>query len=163
VIGLRRSLVFSSVAWIFLTHSLSAGDSHQKRELVSVDLRFEYKDRTNPVLHVTMKNNSTNVLIIEPGHFPWDRYAMSMAVVESEPGSSPLREMQVIADSRLAAPHTIATNQIVRGEVLLNNRYPDLLKTLKRSDVLLFWSYKCPSKTFEVERVGGWCLLEQPK
>ena len=128
---------------------------------LTLTLRFEEINETNLVLHVRLTNVSTNVLAIPLGYLPWNRYAMSLVLVETDPTSTPLKQQRVIADPPPGEPHWIKSGQTLEGEIDLNNRYPELHDKLKRGDILLFWSYQCPSEDVFVERLGGWLLLEQ--
>jgi len=97
------------------------------------------------------------------GYLPWDRYAMSVVLVETDPTSVPIKQQRVIADPPPGEPHRIEGGQTIEGEIDLNKRYPELYGKLKKGEMLLFWSYKYPSEGHSVERVGGWRLLEQIK
>jgi hypothetical protein len=166
VINLGRSLVFSSIACVLISHipEIWGGErvSVARTKTLVLALHLEHRSETNLVLHARLTNVSTNVLAIPLGYLPWDRYAMSVVLVETDPTSIPIKQQRVIADPPPGEPHRIEGGQTIEGEIDLNSRYPELYGKLKKGDMLLFWSYK-PSEEHPMERVGGWCLVEQIK
>lgn len=160
----RSSLVISAVvAWCLPLHSGAGEASDQRQKVVALAASAERKGNTNVVLHLKLTNTGTNTLSIPFGHLPWHRYAMTIAVVQADPYSTPIKQRAVIADPPPADAHRIMKGETLEGEIDLADRFPGVVEKLNRGDVIVFWSYHCPADGVPIERVVGSLVISQAK
>lgn len=143
---------------------LGAGEgSPQRQNVVALAASVERKDDTNLWLRLKLTNTGTNTLSIPFGYLPWHRYAMTIALVQADPYSTPIKQRAVIADPPPADPHRIIKGETIEGEIDLVDRFPGVIESLNRGDVIVFWSYQCPADGVSTERVAGSLVIPQTK
>ena len=114
---------------------------------------------TNIELHLTLINRSSRDLLIPSGGLPWNRYALTLVVAETSPSSPTLQQEPDIADYR-GAGTKLKGKASLKGMINLTYRFPELLTTLRRVDVIVFWSYQpAPEGQTQLERVSGSILI----
>ena len=106
------------------------------------------------VMSVILENQSREDVIIPRGHLPWDTYGMVIVLTEAEPVAIPLSEPPLIEDPVPGEPWRIRSGERLAGKIDLSHRFPDLVRVLQHSDVILFWSYYIEG-TSKSERLSG--------
>ncbi len=149
-------LVFMSapfVAW--------GGDStNQASGILQIEAKILTQPDTNIILEITVKNVAPKDVLIPEGYLPWDRYAMTLVLVETDPSSTPLKQELVVADPMPGEPLTLKSGEIMRGNIDLTDRFPQLSKVLQRTEVIVFWSYQLEGEPgTKCERIAGWKLI----
>src|SRR5688572_24730965 len=91
---------------------------------------------------------------------PWASWhSMVLIAVKANRTGDLLKKLMPVDDP---GPTVVVLNpgQPMKGRIALNERFPDLVQTLRESDVLLFWSYQLePVDGPPLERQGGWLLI----
>ena len=130
------------------------------KQALTLSVDIAPKVESNLVLRLRLTNAGTNTLLIPLGYLPWNLYAMTLVLVEADdPFSRQMKQESGIADPLPGEPHQVKSGQTIEGRIDLTRRYPDLAEKIKRTDVLVFWSYHCPTEGLSSERVGGWLIL----
>jgi hypothetical protein len=167
VTNTKRSLLISACAMVmaccFAMLSEAWETSSQKQNVIALSGSVERNGETNVMLRLKLTNTGANTLSIPFGHLPWHRYAMSIALVETDPYSTPIKQRAVIADPLPAEPHRIIKGETLEGVIDLADRFPGVSEKLNRGDIVVFWSYQCPVEGFSIERVSGSLVISQTK
>jgi len=130
------------------------------KPVFQVEAEIRRQSETNIILDMTVKNVASKDVSIPDGYLPWDRYAMTLVLVETDPSSTPLKQQLEIADPMPAKPRKLKTGESMRGSIDLTDRFPQLSKVLQRAEVIVFWSYQLQGETGKkFERIGGWKLI----
>ncbi len=152
--------------WLFLVFVnlplalLTANSADRNTITMDIETRIRTESVTNIFLDITLKNDSSNVLRIPNGYLPWDGYAMTIALVEAAPTSTPLKQELIISDPLPGKPWRLKKGTTLHGQINLTSRFPDLTRVLKRTDVVVFWSYQPETEDKQkVDRVGGWLQI----
>jgi len=58
---------------------------------------------------------------------------------------------------------SVGPNESLSGDVSLEKAFTSLDAALKKSDIHLFWAYKCPKELNIGQWAGGWILIPQQK
>jgi hypothetical protein len=119
---------------------------------------------TEVLLSIELKNLGQDRIEFFNGDLPWGiRTSLVMAIVADEPDPTMLKPALFIDDPR-AGVVALDAMQTVSGTVELSRRFPDLLETLKKRDLLVFWSYSAQLKSgVRTSRASGSTLLESDK
>lgn len=124
-------------------------------EPVRITVQVSKLCETNVLLTLEMRNAGSNDVVIPFCYLPWDRYAMTLAVVETDTYSTALKQELTVADPVTGTPWKITKGQKLVGSIDLTDRFPDLAKVLERNDVIVFWSYTLPGDTGRTQRLSG--------
>lgn len=138
-------------------------DAIQGDRTVALSVSIESESATNCVVKINLTNPGPDILLIPQGSLPWDQYGMTIAPIECDPYSTPLKQVFPIADPPPLAPHQLKSKETMSGRFDLVDRFPSLPERIKRNDIVLFWSYKCPAENAKVARVSGCIDIPQRK
>jgi hypothetical protein len=128
--------------------------------VTQIDTKILNTTATNIVLQVALKNVGSKDLLIPEGYLPWDRYAMTLVVVGTDPASTPLDQRLEIADPIPGKPWRIRKGETLAGKIDLTDRFPDLAKLSRQAEVIVFWSYQVETEgKTKSERRAGWSLI----
>lgn len=112
------------------------------------------------ILDVKLKNTGRAPLVVYRGSLPWaSRHSLLLIAVRANVTHDALEERLVIDDP---GPEQleIKPGETLTGEILLDERFPDLPSAVRKNDVIIFWSYQLkPLNTAPLERMGGWLLI----
>lgn len=101
-------------------------------------------------------------LEIRTDDLPWkNRYSLPTVAMEAEKYYPLLQQLYQVDDPGLSRS-VLQPGGVLSGRIDLLERFPNLIETLKRTDVILFWTYQLKAvngHTFE--RCGGW--IEIPR
>jgi hypothetical protein len=132
-----------------------------------IELTVRYKspaERTTLVL--TLRNAGDRDLTLFNGYLPWRFWhSMTLKAVEDAPGAPCLPGPRLVPiQDPVSATTTIKPGRSVAGQIDLRERFPGIEKALRRTDVIVFWSYQGRvtgpmSATVPLQRVGGWLLV----
>jgi hypothetical protein len=143
----KEKIKFLVCAVLFLLNStcLKADTNNFSATL---DVNLQTQTDTNVELKVTLKNDGSKTFHIYADKDPSEIYSMTVVVVESDnPIAPPLKQIYITADG-LPFPLTeVKKGESISGTIPLSGNFPELCKTLKEWDVIVFWSY--PLKTHE--------------
>jgi hypothetical protein len=141
------------IAWSGASTNLANG-------ILQIEAEIVRQSKTNIVLDITVKNVGSQDVLIPDGYLPWDRYAMTLVLVETDPSSTPLKQELVIADPMPGELRKLKKGESMRGNIDLTDRFPQLSKVLQRTEVIVFWSYQVEGETgTRFERIAGWKLI----
>ena len=128
-------------------------------------LRFEIAVKDNSTLMVQVQNTSRKPITMRESRLPWAwRYSMLLKAFEADALGTPLDEVFPIADRPVMDDFVRAPKRVLKGEIDLPSRFPQLREVLEKDDVILFWSYPLPvsgSGEDVKQRLGGWFLLSR--
>lgn len=116
------------------------------------------------LLSMELRNLGKDRIEFFTGDVPWGvRTSLVMAIVTNEPDPTMLEPALFIDDPR-AGVVAVDAMQTVSGTIELSHRFPDMVETLKRRDLLVFWSYSAQLKSgVSTSRASGSVLLESDK
>lgn len=111
-------------------------------------------------LRIVLRNNSKRPFNIAEGFLPWGS-AHSLLIFALKP--TPARESRLNQVLYIDDPPfsliKIKANQVLTGEISLTERFPTLSQVLRKSDVIIVWSYQPrPFGKSPLGRLAG-CLL----
>jgi hypothetical protein len=91
-------------------------------------------------LQATLTNLGDQPISVTDANVPWARYAMVVTAVEEKRPSSPLKVGFPIEDPLFNAI-VIPARGAISGTIDLRDYFPDLPESLRRSRVIVMWSY----------------------
>jgi hypothetical protein len=125
---------------------------------IKAEIRIQAK--TNIVLEMVVRNIGSKDILFSKGYLPWDRYAMTLILVCTDPASTPLKQQLVISDPMPGEPWRLKAGDTLKGGIDLTDRFPQLLEILKQSEVIVFWSYQLEAGGgMHYERMAGWEII----
>ncbi len=149
-----------STALLAVTSIVEIGALPPPVEAESLSLKVTLMpiSQTNLILNLRLTNKGSGVVFVPLGHLPWNRYAMTLIIIGTDPLSSMVKQQFSIADPPPGEPHRLRPGEEIEGRIDLIERYPALMQRHKNEDMLIFWSYKNPFHD-ESKRLGGWLLI----
>jgi hypothetical protein len=158
-----KKFIFYCCCTIFaVTLGGSKAMATENQNWVSVRLSAEKGESWR--LHVSLTNTSGQVVEVFRSDLPWEsRHSMILVLVEVHAGNITVPEIHP-TDSPIVGEQTIGPGEILEGQILLEDRFPDLAKVLAHSDVIAFWSYQLKAiKGPGLPRTGGWVFIPKLK
>ena len=115
---------------------------HATTDEIQVSTRVVPRGVSNVVMVVILRNLGSQDLVVPYGYLPWDGDVMSLDLRTTGSPGTPLRREAVIADPVPGPPWRIKAGQRMQGEINLTGAFPDLAEELRRTDVMVLWSYQ---------------------
>ena len=136
------------------------GEPTTMNSLVSVNLSVHSSATNRCKLMVVFTNITDGSLRIFRNDLPWEsRHSVMLIAVRAGAGNAILSE-DLPVDDPIIGDVQIIKNQKLQGTIDLEQRFPDLIHTLEKADVILFWSYQLtPIEKSSLPRQGGWLLI----
>jgi hypothetical protein len=126
---------------------------------LTVSLHKVWDDKC--VIDLNLTNTGKSDLESWTHSLPWNgQYSMMLLPMDTHvPEGKPIPRLAIIDDPTPDST-TLKPRESKQGEIQLATRFPDLVKVLKKRDVVLFWSYQ-PITTKQTigKRVSGSLLL----
>jgi hypothetical protein len=111
-------------------------------------------------LDIRLSSNLGKPIRVYQSSLPWAAWhSMVLVAVKANQNGHMLNRYTPIDDP---SPTIVTLNPgaEMKGRIALNERFPDLSRTLREADVLVFWSYQLrPLDGAPLERQGGWLLI----
>lgn len=127
--------------------------------------RVQVSLKDNSTLSLEVESLSREALSMRQSSLPWGwRYSTLIKAFETDALGTPLDEIFPIADPPVMDDITLPPGKTLKGEIDLLSRFPELLQTIEKRDVVLFWSYPLPFSGLgedAKQRLGGWFLLSR--
>ena|ERR1035437_8723146 len=155
------SRIFVLLAFMSASLVSWAGTStNQANGILQIEAEIFRQSETNIILNIAVKNIGSKDVLIPNGYLPWDRYAMSLVLVGTDPASTPLQQELVIADPMPGDPWKLKKGDSLKGNIDLTDRFPQLPKVLKHTEVIVFWSYQLEAEEeMKFDRIAGWKVI----
>jgi hypothetical protein len=131
--------------------------SAKARLEVTLDTDF----RTRYALNLKLTNQSDKVLSVYEHSLPWKGlHSITLVAVETDNlGSRVLDKVDYIDDPGPGITQ-IKPGQSLTGQIILPKRFPDIVASLKRHDVIVFWTYQVvPVEGVDAPRSIGWVMV----
>ena len=109
-------------------------------------------------LNISLKLTSQEEVEIYEDSLPWDAWHSMILVVTTPIGHALERQMPIDDPGE----HTLSLRpgQTIKGEITLTDEFPELIATLQKHNLILFWSHQLDSIDAEpMPRKGGWLLI----
>ena len=152
--GLATTILYVSMACAS-DHSTSKSRSKTLRMSVQIERRQE----TNTYLKCEITNITRQPISIRYGRLPWERYAMTVAIVKFDKVATKVDQPLTFSHPAPKQPYILPPHETWRGEFLLERAHPDLRRSLLKEELLLFWSYAVAYDSPHEERNGGWLVI----
>ena len=137
---------------------------NQEPENVDISVELDRKGLSSSEydLNVAVTNKSAEPITIYRHSLPWVGWNSILLVAVKTNVLGTVLEKRPLIDDPGPERVTIKPGEMLAGQILLTNRFPDLLKALKERDVIVFWSYQLqPIDTPPLQRISGHVLLSK--
>jgi hypothetical protein len=110
---------------------------------LTLEVRLQESPMNNFLLHIKLTNRGRKPLSMYEEELPWrNRWAMFVtAVAWNGKYGRPLEDIGPV-DDPVFRPISIAPGQTLEGDIRLNERFPDLIESLQKGDLIFFWVYE---------------------
>ncbi len=155
-------LVFILLTMTIISISSKAFSSSFDVIFPTIDVKLETQQSGKHFLSIDLINKTGGDFTIVKSDLPWEAPINFITVsVELDNMNKYLDEYSYIYDPPVEQNIlTISNGKSLRGKISIESRFPFIQKSLKRSDLLLFWSYKMflPYSP-NTKRYGGWLII----
>jgi hypothetical protein len=143
------------------TNGLAAGI--QEKQAASQQWLMEVtltNSGTRHALDIRLTSKAPRSLRVSEFFLPWRAHRDMVLIATTPFGDRKVLDWVMPVDDFIISQITLNPGEEISGSIVLENRFPDLAKTLQASDVLLFWSYQLrPIGGDPLERHGGWLTI----
>jgi len=127
----------------------------------SPGIQVQLKRDTHLSLNIMLTSGAQTVVKVSRDRLPWEAGGSLMIIAARSNGQCLKRNVFVqdpTFDEISVDPSTPLT-----GDIDLERLFPDIVRTLKTSDVQVFWAYEAADSLQIPHWAGGWILIPQQK
>jgi len=147
---------------IFVVALVVCSAIHGRGEQQTSAVIVELSGQKPLTLRITVHSKAAAQVTLYSYKLPWgSRNSMILMPVNSD--RECVGNKYFAIDDPSTERVTIGPNGTLSGELDLKTVLPDIQKSLKESDVHLFWAYQAPEELHIGRWVGGWLLIPRQK
>jgi hypothetical protein len=149
--------------WLWLCFLSAACCGTQAAEgiaRISVDVSCSNRLPEQMSLDISITNTGDQPITLYKADLPWGtRHSLILVPITSDQKQRRLEE-SLFVDDPGPGTVTIQPSQRLSGRVELSKRFPELLTIVKKTDVIIFWSYQAElTSGTKTSRISGGRLL----
>jgi hypothetical protein len=141
-LALAHPLLIAGSLWLTATESRNTVPPSSPLHLV--DVTASYDGSKGHVLRLSLTNRDSSPLTLNEIMLPWgSMYATALTALEVADPIAPgtVLERTRVLDDPLGVTITINAGERRDGKIDLAEQFPTLSQSLRRNDVVVFWSY----------------------